>query len=72
MEEFRDTGHIRAIGVSNFHPDRLMDLILHHRIVPAENQIETHPFCQQIDAARFLRENGVRMESWGPFAKGMR
>lgn len=70
MEELYDAGRVRAIGVSNFHPDRLMDLIVHNRIVPAVNQIETHPFCQQIDAAKFLLENGVQIESWGPFAEG--
>ncbi len=70
MEELYDAGRIRAIGVSNFHPDRLMDLIVHNRSVPAVNQIETHPFCQQTDAAKFLRENGVQIESWGPFAEG--
>ena len=70
MEELYDAGRIRAIGVSNFQPDRVMDLIVHNRIVPAVNQIETHPFCQQIGTATFLRENGVQIESWGPFAEG--
>jgi len=70
MESLYDAGRIRAIGVSNFHPDRVMDLILHNRIAPAVNQVETHPFCQQIEAAKFLRENGVQIESWGPFAEG--
>jgi len=70
MEELYDAGLIRAIGVSNFHPDRLMDLIVHNQIVPAVNQIEVHPFCQQIGAEKFLRENGVQIESWGPFAEG--
>lgn len=70
MEELYEAGRIRAIGVSNFHPDRVMDLIVHNRIVPAVNQIETHPFCQQTEAAQFLRENGVQIESWGPFAEG--
>lgn len=70
MEELNEAGRIRAIGVSNFHPDRVMDLILHNRVVPAVNQIETHPFCQQTATAQFLRENGVQIESWGPFAEG--
>lgn len=70
MEELVEAGRIRAIGVSNFHPDRVMDLIVHNRIVPAVNQIETHPFCQQIDTSKFLKENGVQIESWGPFAEG--
>ena len=70
MEELYDAGRIRAIGVSNFQPDRIMDLMVHNRIVPAVNQIETHPFCQQAGTATFLRENGVQIESWGPFAEG--
>lgn len=56
--------------MSNFHPDRLVDLIVHNEIVPAVNQVETHPFHQQIEAGQFMRENGVRHESWGPFAEG--
>lgn len=70
MEDLYREGKVRAIGVSNFHPDRLMDLIVHHEIVPAVNQIETHPFHQQIDAQQFLVENNVQIESWGPFAEG--
>jgi len=70
MEELLREGRIRAIGVSNFQPDRLMDLMVHNQVVPAVNQIETHPFNQQIEAQQFLREHGVQMESWGPFAEG--
>ncbi len=70
MEELYGEGRIRAIGVSNFHPDRIMDLIVHNKVVPAINQIETHPFHQQIDAQTFLEENKVQIESWGPFAEG--
>ncbi|BEG98468.1 2,5-diketo-D-gluconic acid reductase [Bacteroides sedimenti] len=70
MEELYQEGKIKAIGVSNFQPDRLMDLILHNKVVPAVNQIETHPFCQQIETAKFLQENKVQIESWGPFAEG--
>ena len=70
MEELNGAGRIRAIGVSNFHPDRVIDLIVHNRVVPAVNQIETHPFCQQTETAQFLQENGVQIESWGPFAEG--
>ena len=44
--------------------------MLHNRVAPAVNQVETHPFCQQIEAAKFLHENGVQIESWGPFAEG--
>lgn len=70
MEELYKAGKVKAIGVSNFHPDRLMDLMLFNEIVPAVNQIETHPFCQQIETAKFLQENNVQIESWGPFAEG--
>jgi 2,5-diketo-D-gluconate reductase A len=70
MEELYREGRIRAIGVSNFQPDRLMDLIVHNQVAPAINQIETHPFCQQIDTQKFLQENNVQIESWGPFAEG--
>jgi diketogulonate reductase-like aldo/keto reductase len=70
MQELHGEGRIRAIGVSNFQPDRLMDLILHNEVVPAINQIETHPFHQQLEAQQFMRDNGVQHESWGPFAEG--
>jgi diketogulonate reductase-like aldo/keto reductase len=70
MEELYREGRMRAIGVSNFHPDRVMDLILHNKVVPAVNQIETHPFCQQIETQKFLQENNIQIESWGPFAEG--
>jgi 2,5-diketo-D-gluconate reductase A len=70
MQELLREGRVRAIGVSNFQPDRVMDLILHNEVPPAVNQIETHPFNQQIEAQRFLRDNGVQLESWGPFAEG--
>lgn len=70
MEELYQQGKIRAIGVSNFQPDRIMDLILHNKVVPAVNQIETHPFNQQIETQKFLKENKVQIESWGPFAEG--
>ena len=70
MEELYKEGRIRAIGVSNFQPDRLIDLIIHHDVIPAVNQIETHPFHQQIETQKFLQENNVQIESWGPFAEG--
>lgn len=70
MEELYQEGKIRAIGVSNFHPDRVMDLIVHNSVVPAVNQIETHPFCQQVETQKFLEENRIKIESWGPFAEG--
>lgn len=70
MEELYKEGKIRAIGVSNFQPDRIMDLIMHNEITPAINQIETHPFHQQVETQQFLKDNGVQIESWGPFAEG--
>ncbi len=72
MEELYAAGQIRAIGVSNFHPDRLMDLIVHNHIVPAVNQIETHPFNQQLATHAFLQEQNVQIEAWGPFAEGQK
>lgn len=70
MEELYREGKSRAIGVSNFQMDRLIDLILHHEVTPAVNQIETHPFCQQIESAEFMKEHHVQIESWAPFAEG--
>lgn len=70
MEELNKAGKVKAIGVSNFQPDRVMDMITFNEIVPAVNQIETHPFNQQIETQKFLTENKVQMESWGPFAEG--
>jgi diketogulonate reductase-like aldo/keto reductase len=70
MEKLYENKAIKAIGVSNFHPDRLMDLMLNNKIKPAVNQIETHPFHQQVETAGFLKENDVQIESWGPFAEG--
>jgi 2,5-diketo-D-gluconate reductase A len=70
MEELYREGRIRAIGVSNFHPDRIMDLIVHNKVIPAVNQIETHPFCQQIETQKFLKENNVQIEAWAQFAEG--
>lgn len=70
MEDLYREGVIKAIGVSNFYPDRVMDFIVHNEVVPAVNQIETHPFHQQIETQKFLQENNVQIESWGPFAEG--
>jgi 2,5-diketo-D-gluconate reductase A len=70
MQELYQAGRIRAIGISNFHPDRVMDLIVHNQVVPAVNQVETHPFNQQIENQKFLQENKVQIESWGPLAEG--
>lgn len=70
MQELYYEGKIRAIGVSNFHPDRMIDLIVNSGFTPAINQIETHPFHQQTENQKFLQENNVQIESWGPFAEG--
>ena len=70
MEELYREGRVRAIGVSNFHSDRLMDLIVHNQVIPAVNQIETHPFYQQTETQKFLQDNSVQIESWGPLAEG--
>lgn len=70
MEDLYQEKKIRAIGVSNFYPDRIMDLIIHNEIIPAVNQVETHPFHQQIETQQFLKDNNVQIESWGPFAEG--
>lgn len=70
MEELNHLGKVRALGVSNFGMDRLIDLIIHNDVVPAVNQVETHPFYQQIESAKFMKENNVQIESWGPFAEG--
>lgn len=70
MEELLKSGKVKAIGVSNFQPDRIMDIIAFNEVVPAVNQIETHPFNQQIETQKFLTANNVQIESWGPFAEG--
>src|SRR6476659_7670845 len=70
MQYLYKEGKVSAIGVSNFHPDRLIDLIIHNEIVPAVNQVEIHPFHQQIETQKFLQGNNVQIESWGPFAEG--
>ena len=70
MEELNREGKVRAIGVSNFPDYRVMDLIVNSGIKPAVNQVETHPFNQQLKTAEFLKANGVQIESWGPFAEG--
>lgn len=68
-EAYRD-GKIRAIGVSNFYPDRLIDFCQFQEVVPAVNQVETHPFQQQKAAHEIMKKYGVQHESWGPFAEG--
>ena len=70
MEELYQQGKVRAIGVANFQPDRIMDLMIHNQITPALNQIEVNPFQQQIDTQKFLQDNNVQTEAWAPFAEG--
>jgi 2,5-diketo-D-gluconate reductase A len=70
MEALYREGRTRAIGVSNFEPDRLMDLTIHNKVAPMVNQIEVNPFNQQIETQQFLQANGVQMEAWAPFAEG--
>ena len=70
MEEACDEGKVRAIGVSNFYPDRYLDIFHFSRIKPAVNQIETHVFQQQKVAKEYMKKNGTQIMSWGPFAEG--
>ena len=70
MQDLYGEGLIKAIGVSNFYPDRLVDLRTHNDVVPAVNQVETHPFFQRTADQELMREHGVQIESWGPFAEG--
>jgi 2,5-diketo-D-gluconate reductase A len=70
MQDLHRQGVVRAIGVSNFHPDRLVDLADHNEITPAVNQIETHPFHQRTTDQHVMAERGVQIESWGPLAEG--
>lgn len=70
MEEAYKKGWIRAIGVSNFYPDRLIDLCSFAEVKPAVNQVETHVFQQQVQAHEYMEKYGVQHESWGPFAEG--
>lgn len=70
MEAAHRAGTLRAIGVSNFHPDRLMDIEAFNEIIPAVNQIEVNPFHQQDEAVQFMRGQGVQAEAWAPFAEG--
>jgi 2,5-diketo-D-gluconate reductase A len=70
MEEAHRAGKLRAIGLSNFHPDRLMDIKAFNEVAPAVNQVEINPFHQQAESVAFMRENGVQPEAWAPFAEG--
>lgn len=71
MEELYNAGRIRAIGVCNFEPDRLMDLCYNVKVLPAVNQVETHPYTQQTEAIKIMQSFGIQTEAWGPLAEGM-
>lgn len=71
MEELYTSGRVRAIGVCNFEPDRLIDLCRNAKVVPAVDQVEIHPYTQQIEAIRIMRSLGILAEAWGPLAEGM-
>ena len=70
MEQLHREGAIKAIGVSNFHGDRLVDLIERNEITPAVDQVETHPFHARFADQELMAQHGVQIESWGPFAEG--
>nr|WP_315185042.1 aldo/keto reductase [uncultured Albidiferax sp.] len=70
MEEAYRAGKLKAIGLSNFQPDRLMDIMAFNQVVPAVNQVEVNPFYQQEESASFMRDNGVQAQAWAPFAEG--
>ena len=70
MIDLHKAGKVRAIGVSNFQMDRIMDLLVFSKFTPAVNQVETHPFNQQMDAHEFFKAHHIQTESWGPFAEG--
>ncbi|WP_374438019.1 aldo/keto reductase [Pseudomonas panipatensis] len=70
MEELQEAGKVRAIGVSNFQPDRLADLMAFNRIKPAVNQVEVNPFNQQLHAVPWMKAKGIQPEAWAPFAEG--
>lgn len=70
MEELYTQGKIRAIGVSNFHPDRLADLMAFNKVKPAVNQVETNPFNQQLQAVPWMQSRTIQPEAWAPFAEG--
>ena len=70
MEELQAAGRVRAIGVSNFQPDRLADLVAFNRVKPAVNQVEVNPFNQQLHAVPWMIAKGIQPEAWAPFAEG--
>lgn len=70
MEELYNAGRVRAIGVCNFEPDRLMDLCYNVKVLPAVNQVEIHPYTQQTEAMKVMQSFGMQAEAWGPLAEG--
>ncbi len=70
MQEAYQEGKLRAIGVSNFYPDRLVDFVKFNETVPAVNQVEMHPFQQQVQARQFMEKYGVQPQAWAPLAQG--
>jgi 2,5-diketo-D-gluconate reductase A len=70
MEAAYKAGKLRAIGVSNFHSDRLMDILAFNEVPPAVNQVEINPFLQQVESVAFMRDNSVQAQAWAPFAEG--
>ncbi|MBL0559414.1 aldo/keto reductase [Aeromonas hydrophila] len=70
MAELQQAGKIRAIGVSNFHPDRLADLMAFNKVAPAINQIEVNPFNQQLHAVPWMQSRHIQPQAWAPFAEG--
>jgi len=70
MEELNKAGTLKAIGISNFYPDRVVDFVLHNKVVPAVSQIEINPFHQQLDAQKILEKYNIQTEGWAPFAEG--
>lgn len=72
LEELYEDGKIRAIGISNFTPNRMIDLCMNVKVLPTVNQVEIHPFCQQTKALEFMKEFDIKAEAWGPFAEGQK
>lgn len=70
LEELYEEGKLKAIGISNFYPDRMVDLCSFSRIRPMVNQVETHPHNQQIEAQKWMKKYGVQIEAWAPFGEG--
>lgn len=70
MEELNADGTLKAIGVSNFYPDRVVDFVLHNKVAPAVNQVEVNPFHQRIESQKLHGKYKIQTEGWAPFAEG--